>query len=194
MKIGIFGGTFDILHDAHKAIIETMLNRVNILYIIPTSITYYRNSTSMHTFGERLFCLQRAMILEAMQNPRYNNIIVSDLEQDKPSSWSFADTLKAIKKRYPGSEIEVAIGSDSFLNIKTWRNWEDIVANCKLVVFTRPGYEIDTASTEFANINYSLVPLNINLSATMIREKARGMNDEEYAKMRDSDYWKNRWS
>ena len=194
MKIGIFGGTFDILHDGHKAIIDSMINRVDILYVIPTSISYYRDPTPMHTFGERLFCLQRAMILEALNNPKYNKVIVSDLEQGKSSSWSFADTLKCIKKRYPGSDIEVALGSDSFLNIKTWRSWEDISANCKLIVFTRPGYDINMESGEYDNFNYQIVPLNMDISSTMIREKARGMSDKEYSGIRDSDYWKNRWN
>ena len=52
MKVGIYGGTWDTIHDGHKAIIDDMLEKVDVLYLVPTCISWHKKSKVLHTFED----------------------------------------------------------------------------------------------------------------------------------------------
>lgn len=186
MKIGIFGATLDTIHDGHKAIIDDMLKRVDVLYIVPTSISYYKKGKVLHDFEERYSIIKQRVYYGVVQKPDYNKIIVSDIERDKGADWGFVDTLKVIKKRYPNQEIFTALGADSFINLPTWRDYKTVIANTKFVVYNRPGYNVNDYPKD---IPYEFVNISFDCSSTKDREKIRGMTDEEFEDLLDESWW-----
>ena len=58
------------------------------------------------------------------------------------------------------------MGSDSFQNIERWKNAEILTANYEIIIYKRPGYEIDNKSG--AKINVVNAPL-IEISSSLIR-------------------------
>lgn len=162
-----------------------MLKKVDVLYLVPTSITYYKKGKVLHTFEERYNILKTRIYYGVVQKPDYQKIIVSDIERDKGADWGFVDTLKVIAKRYPKQELYVALGADSFIGLPTWRGWKEIVANANLVVYNRPGYDTD----KFPDIPHEFVNINFDCSSTKDRERIRGMTDEEFEDLLDEDWW-----
>ena len=75
--------------------------------------------------------------------------------------------LLKLKELYPNDELYTVIGSDSYNYIDKWRNYQDIITNSKLVVITRPGYEISNR----LNIPYDKIELSNDISSTKIRNK-----------------------
>ena len=178
ITVGIYGGTFDVWHQGHEAILQDMVGKVDVLYVIPTSITYYKKNKILHTFEERY----NDLVKRTMHIP---NVIVSDIERNKDEHWGFVDTLKLIARRYPKQKIKVAIGGDSFITLPTWHRYEEVVANCSLIVYNRPGY-----STErFPDIEHEFVEMNIDISSSQLRKEIRGMSDEEFELMLDESWW-----
>lgn len=188
MKIGIYGGTFDIIHDGHKAIIDDMLKRVDILYLVPTTVMPGKKNKVIHSFDERYNILNTRIYLGVVQKPDYARIIVSDIERNFDDQNGFVDTVKKIKKRYGKfADLYIAFGGDSFIDLKNWYGWQEIVANSHLVIYNRPGYPRENYPKD---IPYEFVNFNFNFSSTKEREKLRGISDEQFEDLLDEDWWK----
>lgn len=185
MNVGIYGGTWDILHEAHKAIISDMLDKVDVLYLIPTCVSWHKNGSLIHSYEERYFNLQKYVLSNICKDPRFEKIIVSDIERNKESEdWHFADTLKLISRRYPGVRVKVALGGDSFISLPLWPKYEQVVANSDLIVYNRPGYSTE----KFPKIKHTFVDMNYDISSSQLRKEIRGISDEEFMNLLDEDW------
>ncbi len=122
------------------------------------------------------------------------NISVSKIEIEMPEKPYSVETLKRIKAELMGDKIFFVIGADSWMDIKTWREWQTVLLMTNVIVMTRPGYEIsfDHVTDEIRNRIIDLrghdlndkMPttedrifvtdaVNLDVSATNIRRKIR---------------------
>lgn len=133
MKIGIFGGTFDPLHNAHLFVAESarQLEGLNKVLFVPTNVTHYRTPASVCADDR---C---AMIASAIaSNPDFA-LDRTDLEDD--STGFTADLLPRIAKKYPGADFTFIIGADSLVN-GNWVRMEEILEQLeRFVVAPRAG-------------------------------------------------------
>ena len=65
------------------------------------------------------------------------NIKLNDIElKNKTKSYTY-ETLKYLKEIYPEKHISLIIGLDSLFSFTTWKNWENILSLCSLLVLER---------------------------------------------------------
>jgi nicotinate-nucleotide adenylyltransferase len=120
---------------------------------------------------------------------------VSKLELELPEKRYSVETLGRINADHPDDEIFFVMGADSWMEIKTWREWEKVLLMVHHVVMTRPGTDIDISHVT-KEISDRIVDVrgrqtgfieppdkksifitdlvNIDLSATGIRHRVRG--------------------
>ena len=107
MRIAIFGGSFDPLHIAHVAVVNSALDKLDIdkLIIVPTYLNPFKNS----------FYLDPVTRFELLKKVfyKFDNVEISDYEitQQKPS-YSI-DTVNYLKNLYKPSKIYLIIGEDN---------------------------------------------------------------------------------
>lgn len=136
MKTGILGGTFNPVHLAHLRIADEVrdtfaLDRV---LFIPAASPPHKAME-----GEVPFETRCAMVrLATADNPAF---AVSDMEGRRPGKSYSIDTIRTLREEHPGDEFFFIVGSDSFLDIGSWYDYEAIFASCNLVVVARPGAE-----------------------------------------------------
>ena len=160
MNIAVFGGSFDPWTSAHQEISEKLSEKYDIVLVVPTTIRYYKNSSSMYSFEERLKTVRKNTF-------SIKNIQVLELERNVPDSWRYIDTLREIIKIYGEKNYYfTAIGSDSLQNFTTWACWGDILKLSKLIVFNRPKY-----TENFPDIEYEYLDMENYQSSTKIRNE-----------------------
>ena len=130
------GGTFNPPHKGHKNIILEAYKNLNLdkVYVIPNNIPSHKKIplNSPTPYNRMEMCEIMCKDLDFTQ--------VLDIEIKKGGTSYTIDTLKELKKE--GDKLYLIIGSDSFLTIDKWREFEEIFALCELVVFKRE-LEID---------------------------------------------------
>jgi nicotinate-nucleotide adenylyltransferase len=138
-RIAYFGGTFDPVHNGHLSVARSLVDifELDAFVFLPAFHAPHkpdRQPTSeFHRFT--MLCLATA---------NDKNISVSTLELDKREKRYTIDTLKELKERHPGDEIFFVMGADSWADIRTWREWENVLLSSNHIVVSRPGYEIKT--------------------------------------------------
>jgi nicotinate-nucleotide adenylyltransferase len=133
MKIGILGGTFNPVHIAHLRIAEEVRERFDLARVL-----FVPAATPPHKplAGDLPFALRHRMVEMAIAgNPFF---LVSDIEGIREGKSYSIDTIHALRGEFPNDELFFVIGSDSFLDIGTWRSYEAIFALCNIVVVERP--------------------------------------------------------
>lgn len=120
MKLGIFGGTFDPVHNAHLFVAESArrLEDLDRVIFVPTNLTHYRDSALANAHDR---C---AMITAAIaSNPDFA-LDRSDLEDD--ATGYTADLIPRIAARYPDARLSFIIGADSLAS-GNWVRMEEIL-------------------------------------------------------------------
>lgn len=149
----IFGGTFDPFHQGHFEIVKSLSKEFDKVLVIPTNVSYYKNH-KITDFKTRFDNVKK-------QLKTFSNVEVSDIERTNITQ-SFYDVLKIISKEY--TNISLALGSDEYNMLNTWKNYKEILKLVKLVVITRPNYEIN-----YKFVINKIINLNMNISSTQLR-------------------------
>jgi|SRR5579872_4912244 len=172
MRLGILGGTFDPIHNAHLFIAEEARVRVPLdrVVFVPNAVPPHKPSHDVAPARHRLAMAQ----LATRSNPAFD---CSAVEIERPGPSYTVDTLKAFKADYPGAELFFITGMDTIPEIPTWRRPEEILRLCTLVAAERPGYALDMAEQELpAALQERVLPLpttHLDISATEIRRRVR---------------------
>ncbi|WP_201371388.1 nicotinate-nucleotide adenylyltransferase [Ktedonobacter robiniae] len=140
--IGIMGGTFDPIHNAHLAVAEEVRVALNLSYIlfIPTGQPPHKRTHHLTPSQHRLAMVERAIA----SNPFF---ACSRIEVDWSGPSYTTDTLKRLREEL-GSRacLYFIIGWDSLLDLHKWHDPEGILAQLTaLVAVGRPGYSASGA-------------------------------------------------
>lgn len=139
MKIAVFGGTFDPVHNAHIALAGYVTNNgfADEILFMPAPSPPHKDEKSISPYE-----IRRRMIELAIQN--MTKCDISDIEKERPGRSYTVDTLKILSQKIKNGDILLLIGSDSLRDLHLWRNPGEIVASCELLVYPRK----DVALTE----------------------------------------------
>lgn len=164
-RIGVFGGTFDPIHNVHLNAARAALDQAGldrVLFVVSARPPHKKDDTAA-TPEQRLDMVRAAIAGEA----RFEACDV-EFHRDGPSYTH--DTLAELARLNPDSELFLIIGDDSFAEFPSWRAPEAILAHAKLLVLPRPGKT--RAAPESMRGKYEYLPFQeSDMSSTEIRRR-----------------------
>jgi nicotinate-nucleotide adenylyltransferase len=142
MKIGLFGGSFDPIHWGHirpvlEAVDQVGLGRV--LYL-PTGRPPHKPDRRLAPALARYAMTELALL-------EHDRLWVSSHELSEAAPTYTVDTVRHFAAAYPGDELHLVIGADSFAELRTWVRFREILDLARLVVLARPGVETRAVSS-----------------------------------------------
>lgn len=175
MKIGVFGGSFNPIHNGHLALAEYATDEAGLDYTI--IIPAYESPFKLGTGGPEAMHHFRMAELAVAGNRR---LAVSDREVTKTETSFTVDTLRELQEEHPGDRLYFIIGTDSFYEIERWKGAEELLGSYGFVVGHRPGYEnekLDAFAEAIRGKYHAEVVLadipQLEISSTDIRRRIR---------------------
>lgn len=136
MKLAIYGGTFDPIHDAHLAAARLAAERFALerVLFVPAAQPPHKTAGARAPYQDRL----RMVELACAGEPRFE---ASRLEERAARSYSI-ETLERVRANLaPADELFFIIGADAFAEIHTWWRWQEVLRAVRFLVVSRPGHE-----------------------------------------------------
>jgi len=136
--IGFFGGSFDPIHFGHLKNAVSLKDTLNLskLFLMPCAAPVHKNKLNFSN-TQRLEMLQLA-------TQEFSELFIDLREINRDSASYTIESLIDIKREYPDTPICLIIGMDSFINLHTWKDYQDFHQYVHLVVLltTYNTYEI----------------------------------------------------
>jgi nicotinate-nucleotide adenylyltransferase len=130
MKIGLFGGSFDPAHEGHAHVAHTALKQLGLdrvwWLVSPQNPLKARSSPLV----ER--------VASALAQAKGPAMFVTDLEAQLGCAYTY-QTLRELKRRYPGVGFVLIMGADNLAHFRKWRRWREVANAVPVAVVSRPG-------------------------------------------------------
>ena len=166
MKLGIFGGTFDPIHNAHLFVAEAAhkLEDLDHVLFVPTSSVHYR-APAVAAADDRCEMIAAAIA----GNPSF----ALDRSELEPEATGFtADLLPRLRERYPDARLTFILGADSLVD-GNWVRLEEILeALERFVVAPRAGISDEVLARTISAIPPALRPRVATLNLPQLPESA----------------------
>jgi nicotinate-nucleotide adenylyltransferase len=169
-RIGLFGGTFDPVHDAHLALARAALEQLRLdrLLWIPAGEPWQKaqpQSAARH---------RAAMVeLAIAGEPRF---VLERGELERPGPSYTLDTVRELQAREPGNEWFLVIGQDQYARLATWHGWRELLGRVTLAVAARDG-QAPAPSAEVAAVPHRMLALDLppmTHASSALREPGEG--------------------
>ncbi len=166
MRLGLFGGTFDPIHNAHLTVAREAADqfRLEQVWFIPAAHPPHKAGQSNASYEARY----RMTELACRADPRF---VASRLEAGEEKSYSVY-TVERVRAQ--GEEPYFIIGADAFAEITTWHQWQRLLQLTDFIVVTRPGH--DYAAPQGARV-HRLDTVALPVSSSGIRRRLAGGGD-----------------
>ena len=138
-RTALFGGSFNPIHYGHLLLADEVRERLALDRVIfmPLGVPAHKPAGALAPAADR-----SAMVALAIaHHPAFE---VSDLEMRRTGPSYTVDTLEALG--VPPSELFLILGSETFLDLLSWREPRRMASLCRIVVVPRTGSSFDPAS------------------------------------------------
>ncbi len=168
MKIGLYFGSFNPVHNGHLIIANYIANYTTLdrVWFIVSPQNPFKEKGSLINQQHRKHLIDLA--IEGEKKLRTSNV-----EFKLPVPSYTIDTLTHLTDQYPENEFCIIMGSDSFQNIKKWKNSDVLLKNYSVIIYERPGFPVASHMlTEGVKLlNAPLLSISSTQIRQMIREK-----------------------
>lgn len=181
---GIFGGSFDPLHNGHLALARYIISARDAaglpladevwLSVSPRNPLKNPGATDART---RFRMAQAALAGE-------KHIKAIDFELSLPLPSYTIDTMRALEARWPDRRFRLIIGADNWLIFRQWRDYLTLARDYSPIVYPRPGYPSPTPDPGIpGHITFlDSAPLT-DLSSTQLRTLLADSSEEAYRQL-----------
>ena len=133
MRVGVFGGTFDPVHFGHLILAEQCREqgRLDEVLFVPAPRPPHKPQP-VARFDQRVEMLALALA----GNPVFR---IDEIEKDREGPSYTADTLAELRRRRPGDDFWLLVGSDVVGDLHLWYEPRRLLETAGLLVMDRPG-------------------------------------------------------
>ena len=165
-RTGIFGGSFNPIHNGHIALVRQLREAAGLdeVWLMVSPQNPLKQQADLLDDGLRL-----RMARQALAGDRH--IRVSDYEFHLPRPSYTWNTLQALGQEFPDREFVLLIGGDNWERFPHWYRADDIVRNYRLVIYPRRGSAIDLSALP-PTVTVVEAEL-LDISSTDIRRRVR---------------------
>ena len=138
--IGIYGGSFDPVHLGHLKTATSLKTELHLdhLFLLPCC-------EPVHKVGLKYSSNDRLKMLNlAIDN--FSTLEIDSREISRGGGSYMIDTLRELKRIYKDEPICLIIGMDSYLKIKTWKDWQEFSKLVHMVILQRQGFDLIDSS------------------------------------------------
>ena len=130
--IGVFGGTFDPVHNGHVLTISELLEKLPFekILVIPNFQPPHRESSQVS--------YKHRYEMASMAFKDIPKTIVDSRESLREGPSYAIETVKEIMSEEEGVRVVMIVGSDSFVDIHSWYKWKDLINLVDFVIMKRP--------------------------------------------------------
>jgi nicotinate-nucleotide adenylyltransferase len=164
-RVGLFGGSFDPVHNAHLALAKLALSQLGLDEVrwIPAGHPWQK-ARQLATAGDREAMVRLAIAGE----PRF----VLDRSELRRRGISYTlDTVRELNAAEPGTTWFLILGQDQYASLHTWRDWRELVELVTLAIANRPDAE-PTVNAHIARAPHQMVSLPMMaVSSTEVRRR-----------------------
>lgn len=160
MKVGLYGGTFDPIHNGHLHVINALISQkvVDKLLVVPAGNPRLRDTQPQATGAQRRQMCQIA--INSLSEDVKKQIEVNPIEILREGPSYTIDTVEAVAKTYPDATIVLILGTDAYEKIDQWHRADELKQMVEFLIIDRPDFP--------GAANFKLDALKV--SATEIRE------------------------
>lgn len=132
MKTGIFGGSFNPVHNGHIHLAEAIKEELSLdrIFLVPSRISPHRSSEEYVSGEDRL-----EMLRLACKGREGLEVCGYELESDRVSYTIY--TIEHFRRLFPADKLFLLVGSDMLLSFDKWYRYKDILAETALAVVSR---------------------------------------------------------
>ncbi len=165
-RIGVFGGTFDPIHNAHMRIAKAARQQAQldkVLFVVAAQPPH-KSGKALGASSEDRYAMVEAALAEEP------GLEASRVELDREGPSYTAETLEILQQQYPDATLFLIIGLDSLADLPQWRAPDTILGRAHLLVAPRPGSFEIPERIEGAYTMLNIEP--VDMSSTEVRNRA----------------------
>ncbi len=132
MRIGLFGGSFNPIHEGHRLVVEETLRRLELdaLWVVVTPGNPLKNHNDLAPLADRVLAAR-----QLLDNPR---VRVTGFEAAHGFTYSW-QTVRFLTQSMPDRRFVWIMGADNLVDFQRWERWRNIAAMVPMAVYVRPG-------------------------------------------------------
>lgn len=163
MNTGIFGGSFNPIHNGHIALANALLEECRL-----GEVWFVVSPQNPFKVGERLLDDELRLELARKALRPYPRLVASDVELHLPKPSYTWRTMQKLSERWPDRHFTLLIGGDNWDAFHRWARADYLLSHYDIAVYPRGNGPIATPTP--GNVRIVYAPL-LNISSTDIRRR-----------------------
>jgi nicotinate-nucleotide adenylyltransferase len=133
-RIGIFGGSFDPIHNGHIALARAALKQLGLsrIFLVPAPTPPHKAQFGAHAVHR--------LRMTRLATAQLDRCTVSNLEYLRQGKSYTIDTITQFQERFPKAVLHLLIGADNLSEILSWHRYKELIRKVIICPGQRPGY------------------------------------------------------